>query len=137
MTYATSRVLNQRQLTAVERIGDILLPRNGDFPAFSETGCLSHIDTVLAPSHPQDIKDLKIVLSLLGTLPIPLLKGFLTLLGYGERLPKILGSQLKLLEFGLRGIVFSLYYSGKGSVYKPDSGVYTVMDYQVHCAPDA
>ena len=133
----TSRYLNQRQLGAVSRIGNILVPAGDGFPSFSESGSLYNIDVMLAPTPKADLQSLKIVLSLLSFLPDSALHWLLKKLQSADAMPAwsdMLASQLRLLLFGLKGIVFTLYYSGQGDPYHPNN-VYEVMDYQVSCSP--
>ncbi|WP_281645970.1 hypothetical protein [Parendozoicomonas sp. Alg238-R29] len=137
-TYTTSQHLNQRQLQAVCRIGDIMVPSDNDFPSFSESGCLYNIDTMLEPTPESDLKSLKLVLTLLSFLPLSALRWLLESLQKADNMPKwsdALASQLRLLLFGLRGIVFTLYYAGQGNPYRPNR-VHHVMDYHVSCKPD-
>ena len=138
MSYVTSRHLNQRQLHTITTIGDMFVPAAHSFPSFSESGCLFHIDTALAPTPADDLKQLKLVLTLMSFLPQKVLHWLLQKLDVGECMPAwadFIGAQLRLLLFGLRGIIFSLYYSGQGNPYQPNR-VFEVMDYHVSCQPD-
>ena len=130
-----SRYLNHRQLNTIERIGNIMVPAHGKFPSFSESGCLYHIDTLLQPAPIDDRNSLKTVLTILSWLPDSILCWLLHRLEHADAVPGPIGTQLRLLSFGLKGTVFSLYYSGLGS---PDncSTVYAALNYQVHCQPD-
>ena len=133
----TSCYLNQRQLNTVSRIGNILVPAGNGFPAFSESGCLYNIDVMLAPTPKADLQSLKIVLSLLSFLPDSALHWLLKKLQSADAMPAwsdILASQLRLLLFGLKGIVFTLYYSGQGDPYHSNT-IYEVIGYQVSCSP--
>ena len=132
---ANSVYFNPRQLGALKRIGDVLLPAGGDFPAFSHTGALAHIDEMMAPAHPDDIRDLKTVLLLLSLMPTPVLAFLLRrcMAAHGQN--HWLSVPLRQLDIGLRGIVYSLYYAnqcgedGQGTVF-------AAMDYQLHCTAD-
>ena len=134
MSYMISRHLNRRQLKTMERLGNILLPGYNNLPSFSETGCLFHIDTVLETS-PDDTHTLKTVLSVLSYLPDSALRWVLLRLETAGQLSGWPGAQLRLLLLGIKGIVFSLYYSGHGS---PNStcNVQQIIGYRVHCRPD-
>ncbi|CAM3735007.1 hypothetical protein [Parendozoicomonas haliclonae] len=138
--YTTSRYLNQRQLSALTRIGDIFVPGGQGFQSFSESGSLYNVDIVLAPTPKDDLVAMKWVLTIFSVFNTKVLGWLLNQLDKaGQAMPAwadLLGSQLRLLVFGLRGIIFSLYYSGQGSPYHPNR-VYEVMDYQVHCQPDS
>lgn len=102
-----SQFLRPRELSALERIGDLMLPGDSEFPSFSQTGCIAFIDDLLRFMDPKDRDDLKTLLKVLSFLPSPLLRVFL----------KICQTRwtptLRMVELGLRGLVLSLYYSNK------------------------
>ncbi|MCL6269410.1 hypothetical protein M3P05_05555 [Sansalvadorimonas sp. 2012CJ34-2] len=146
MSYAVSEVLSPRQIATVERIGNILLPPHSELPAFSETGCLYHVDTILRASSKDDLQSLKTVLTVLSFLPDTVLCWLLArlevanLFSPGSSLPDwiradLVTAQFRLLLLGLKGLVFTLYYSGQGSPYK-NSRVHEALGYRVHCQPD-
>ncbi|MTI14563.1 hypothetical protein [Sansalvadorimonas verongulae] len=135
---ATSRYLNQRQLCTINRIGNLFVPAGNNFPSFSESGCLYNIDDVLALTPEWDRQSLKRVLSILSICPNAALSWLLKTLQSADSMPTwsdVLTSQLRLLLFGLRGMIFTLYYSGQGNPYQPNR-VYEAMDYHVSCTPD-
>ena len=135
---ATSRHLNQRQLHTINRIGNLLVPAGSDFPSFSESGCLYNIDDILEPTPAGDRQSLKLVLTLLSVWPDGALNWLLKKLQAADNMPiwsDALASHLRLLLLGLRGMVFTLYYSGQGNPYQPNR-IYEVMDYHVSCTPD-
>lgn len=130
-----SAYFSPRQLGALNRIGDVLLPANGDFPAFSHTGALAHIDEMMAPAHPDDIRDLKAVLLLLSFMPAAVLAFLLRRCMAAHSQSHALAVPLRQLDIGLRGIVYSLYYAnqcGEGQT----ATVFAAIDYQLHCAAD-
>ena len=43
-----SKILTKPALSTISRMGDIMLPKTQDFPSFSETGCIEHIDDIIA-----------------------------------------------------------------------------------------
>ncbi|MCS7197760.1 MAG: hypothetical protein NZ930_03655 [Candidatus Bipolaricaulota bacterium] len=102
-----SQFLGPRELSALERIGDLMLPGDSEFPSFSQTGCIAFIDDLLCFMNPKDRDDLKNLLRVLSFLPSPLLRAFLRLC-QTHRTPT-----LRMVELGLKGLVMSLYYSNK------------------------
>ncbi len=112
---ARSTVLNQKHLTALNRIGDILLPRNGEHPSFSELGCIQHIDLLVTHAPEEDMKDLKGLLDVLYFLPGFLLRLVVWISQSGQSLPNPLGTLCRKLDIAFRSILFGLYYSGKCS----------------------
>ena len=113
---SATKHMQSRHLLALQKIGDIYCPTHKDLPSFSELGVIEHIDQVVGPLPPNDLKDLKLLLFLLSFLPSFLLKGFVWLVERAPSFPTALGAVLRMIRFGLRGIILSLYYSGlKGS----------------------
>ncbi|MCL6642099.1 MAG: hypothetical protein K6T71_02090 [Candidatus Bipolaricaulota bacterium] len=102
-----SQVLGPRELAALERIGDLMLPGDSDLPAFSQTGCIAFVDDLLRSMDPKDRDDVKTLLKILSLLPSPLLRAFVTLCQTRWT------STLRMIELGLKGLVMSLYYSNK------------------------
>ncbi len=108
-----SEYFNQAALKGLNRIGDILIPGGGDFPSFSEFNCIEHVDDLLAYAPPEDVKDLGMVLMLLSYLPKSLLLRLVKSLAKAPDKKGGLGILFRQLNLGIRGIVFSLYYSEK------------------------
>ena len=113
-----SHYFDSRQLKVIEQIGDIYCPSNSPLPSFSELGAIEHIDLVIADLPEGDRKDLGLLLVVLSFCPRFFLVGLVALLEKAGGFPRFLAMPFLLLRFGLRGIVFSLYYSGlKGERY--------------------
>lgn len=103
--------LNYFQKAALNRLGDIMCPRNGEFPSFSELDCVHHAHIVLDEIPEQDLKDLKLLLFALWFLPTPFMRIFLSCLDKMKEMGGEVGTLVRMLQFGLRGIAFALYYS--------------------------
>lgn len=112
MTMASS-FLSASQLNALSKIGDIYLPGDGEFPSFSELGCLAHVDDMLQHTDADDLKKLQLLLSVLDWLPASFLSWSIVKADGAYLKTGPLPSLLRELEFGLGGIVKSLYFSGR------------------------
>lgn len=88
-----------------------MCPRNGEFPSFSDLDCVHHAPIILNEIPAQDLKDLKLLLFVLWFLPTPLMRIFLMCLEKMKDMNGELGTLIRMLQFGLRGIAFALYYS--------------------------
>lgn len=102
-----------RAVRTLVRIGDIMAPSGAGFPSFSETGSIQHFDDILRHLPPQDRQDLHTLLVVLSFLPRKGLKVFLYLLDRSSGVPGPLGAILRVVHLGLRGLVWTLYYSNK------------------------
>lgn len=117
-----SKLFSKSALNGLNRIGDIIAPKNGEFPAYSETGCIEHIDDVAGYAPPNDIKDLGMVLSILSFMPSFVLKWLVNKMTESHQQEGGLSDVFRMLDFGLKGIIFGTYYSGKvGKNYKGKS----------------
>lgn len=109
---AKSDYVSQSQLRVINRVGECFMPRNGEHPSFSELGCVQHADLFLANVVEEDLKDLKLLLSLLSVLP-----GFVTcavvwVSQNGKGWVEPFGTLARKLDYGLRSLALGLYYSG-------------------------
>lgn len=136
MKLGASEFFTVKQLQAIEKIGDIIVPANGSFPSFSQTGCIEQIDTVMSPAHEEDIKLLGILLYVLRYTPAPLIRGLLNLMGKAERMPRWLAPLFRLLNVSLNGIVYSLYYSNMTRASYVGPRPFDAIDYEIYCEPD-
>lgn len=109
----TSKYLSNSALKAINRIGDLMIPRNGEFPAFSEVGGLEYIDDLVSYAPPADIKDLNLVLTILSFMPTFVLRWVLGKMETSMENTGPLGPIFRMLDVGLRGLIFSCYYTEK------------------------
>src|SRR4029077_14672193 len=94
--------LSKRQEASLERIGDIMAPKGEGFPAFSETGCVAHVDRVLAATPADDVTGLRILLAVLSFFPRGLLLWFLNLVQRDDRAPGFLAPAFRNIHLGLK-----------------------------------
>lgn len=107
-----SQQLNSLQQSALNRLGDVLCPAYDDYPSFSQLDVVHHADIVLDELPETDLKDLKLLLTVLFFLPSPLMVLMMKLLERLKGMNGPVGTLVRMLLFGLRGISFALYYSG-------------------------
>ena len=136
MSLGASSLFSRRQLNGLIRIGDLMLPANGRFPAFSQTGCVERIDDLMGTAHPDDIRDLGLLLLVFNYLPTVMLRWILQLIDKTEQMPSFIAPLFRTLNIGIKGVVLSLYYSGYSRVTYQGPSALDAIDYQVHCAPD-
>lgn len=113
MSGGRSTVFSERELRVLERIGDIMLPRHGDRPSFSELGCIEHVDSVVVYAPEDDIGSLRAVLRVLSVCPLVVVRGVVWACHHADRFPGAVAPPLRLLKMAFRGILGTLYYSGK------------------------
>ncbi len=130
-----SEILNPRALRALERLGDLIVPRVGKLPAFSELGCIEYVDSVLSYAPPEDSASLRTLLNVLYFAPSFLLRYLIRAMANPDRYPKFIATNLRLVDMGVRGVVLSLYYSGRTSAEYRGQTPHELMGYEVHRVP--
>ena len=105
-----SKHLNSLQVKGLNKLGDRMLPGEGDLASFAGSGCASEADRILDHMPAKDLGDLKLLLALMGVLPGIMIAGFLALLekspGWGAW-----AAPLRFVRIGVRGLIMTLYYS--------------------------
>jgi hypothetical protein len=101
-------------LKGLNRIGDVFIPGEGDLPSFSEFNGIEHVDDVIAYTPEEDIASLNMVLSIFSILPEGMLRWAADQMVAASYRDGLLDGLLRQLNIGLKGIMFSCYYSGKG-----------------------
>ena len=127
-----SKYFNKSALKAISRMGDIMIPRSEEFPSFSDTGCIEHIDDFLAYSPESDLKDLNMILSLISLFPDAMLGWLINKMSASHKNNGGLSSLFRQLDFGMRGIIFSCYYSNKTGKGFKGKKPFEVIDYQLN-----
>ena len=126
-----SRFMSPIQFRGLNRLGDAFIPGDGELPSFSACGCAEHVDRVLGPMPEEDRKDLLMLLGILSMFPVFVLRMFWWLLEASRWIPTPVGSFLRFLRTGLKGLVVTLYYSGETGAGYTGPSSYSVLDYKV------
>jgi hypothetical protein len=106
-----SKFLTEREIAGILNLGDVFIPGEGELPPFSKSNGIGEVDRVMAYVPPQDLKDLKMLLGILGLMPAFVSRLLIWVTEKGRDLPSPVGDVLRLIRIGLRGVVFSLYYA--------------------------
>ncbi len=126
-----SAILSGRQAAALERIGDLMCPGGESFPAYSETGCIAHVDPILRAVPPDDVAGLKILLSVLSFLPRAPLRAFLRLVQKDPGDRGLLAGPFRNIDLGLKGLVMSTYYSNRTGEGYRGPRVHEAIDFEI------
>lgn len=94
------------------RAGDILLPGDRQFPSFSEANLLANLPRIMDEMYADDREGFKALTMALGLLPSPLARLILWIAAHDRFFPGVLGALLRQIHVGVRGVIFTLYYSG-------------------------
>ncbi len=114
-----SNHISPAAVKGLARIGDILCPGDDYFPSYSKLGCVEHVDIALEHAPAADIKDLGLLLSILSFMPRFVLHWLVKQMADSHDSESALSTTFRQLDFGLRGIIFGTYYSGRsGQAYR-------------------
>lgn len=128
--------LNSLQSAALNRLGNVLCPAYQEYPSFSELDVVHHADIVLNELPEGDLKDLKLLLLVLFFVPAPLMRLMMVTLEKMKEMDGGLGTLVRMLLFGLRGLTFALYYSGlRGPKAKVKMTPVDVVGFEVKVLP--
>jgi aldehyde dehydrogenase (NAD+) len=108
----TPETLTRAQLAGLLKLGDVMIPGDGDMPSFSASGCARHADRMIAHMNDADREGVTVLLGIFRFLPRPAVRGILRLTERHAAFPDAIASPLRMLNIGLKGTVMTLYYSG-------------------------
>ncbi len=105
-----TRCLSSRELKGFLKVADIMACGDEEFPKFSNTDFYKKVDYILEELPKEDYEGIKLLFNIFSFLPIFLITFFVNLTEnpFG---PAILKSNLYKINSGLKGIVFTVYYS--------------------------
>lgn len=129
---ANSRYLGGRALLGLEKVGDAMMPGDGEFPSFSGLGAIAHVDDIMEHVHAEDLGALNMLLTVLSFLPAPLIEGFVRLLEFGITQRGAAGGFFRQVHTGLRSVIVTLYFSGKAGPGYSGKTPLDVIDYHVN-----
>ncbi len=121
-------VVTERQIRALNRIGNIVLPKNEPFPSFEETGCARYLGRVLANAYAHDRKDMLFLLNVLAFMPGFVLKFLVRKMEASEKS----GTLFRKLNFGLKGVLYTLYYSEWVEEHYAGTAPVRIIGYKIH-----
>lgn len=107
-----SKYLTPAAIKGLNKIGNIYMPDYDGFPSFTRLGCAESVDRVLEDIPASDREGLGLLFTLFSFTPSFLLGFFFSILERVGNRPFMGGSAFRQIRFGVRGILFSLYYSG-------------------------
>lgn len=135
---SVSNYFSQNQLKGLLKVGDIIVPATNRLPSFSQSGCVEHIDRMLAYLSSDDLSGLRMVFSALRWSPRWSIHLLLKACKYNQWFPGPIGAGLRMLEIGIKGAIVSPYYADLTSKTYTGPKVFDVIgwDAKVHEADD-
>lgn len=136
MNIPASNYLSARAMRGLNKLGDIVAPGFENMPKFSDTGCILYVDEIMEVTKKADVDSLNILLAVIDIMPKAFTRMLLWLGAQNDKVPDLIGSALRLLDIGLRGVIISLYYSSLSAPEFEGESVHQAMGYEVQCEPD-
>lgn len=102
--------LSRNQLKGLNKLGDVVIPGDQDLPKFSFTGLAKHYPRIMSYMNTDDLNSLKMVLSIFAFIPSIFIDLILKL-SEKARGDGFIASNLRLVNTGFKGVIFTLYYS--------------------------
>lgn len=104
-------ILTPKATRGMEKAGDLLVPGTEGLPSFSQSGLIREADRMLAYLPGGDRKKLVDLAELFAWLPSWAIAALFWLAGHASRFPDPVGSLLRQLDLGVKGFLYTLYYS--------------------------
>lgn len=113
--------LSNRAVKGLVKVGNVLCPENGEFPKYETVAATNQLDNLVQYAPESDINDLGMVLAIFSFMPMFIIKWIVNLCTNSMTNPSdgVIMATLRQLNMGLRGLVFSTYYS---ELAKPTQG---------------
>lgn len=108
-------ILSPAVWEGLRRLGEAVVPTTGE-PSFREIVREAHAAQAIAALPQKDRQDLLALLAILRWAPVRAIAAGLTLVALLRRVPGPLGRIARLLDLGLRGLVYTLYFSEEESL---------------------
>ncbi len=99
-------------IKGISKIGDIVIPGDRELPSFSETNFIHEFGRISSYMTIEDKEGLKLLTSIFAFTPKTIIKLILKIASYHYLLPFWPAPILRQINLGLRGIIFTMYYSG-------------------------
>jgi acyl-CoA reductase-like NAD-dependent aldehyde dehydrogenase len=98
-------------MKGVLKTGDVIIPGDGDFPRFSDTDFHFQIDRMLEYLPEDDRDGLCLLMGFFAYTPKVFIKLLLLMTDLHDKVPWFLGAPLRMILIGVKGLIFTLYYS--------------------------
>ncbi len=122
-----SKHFNKKQLLGLIKLGDVVIPGDRHLPKFSETEFVLEIDRMLDYMEEEDLEGLKLLMSIFKFTPKVFIRLILQISEYHASTPHFIGTTLRLIKLGLKGIIFTLYYSGIKDTEKNGNRIHRII----------
>ena len=117
-------------LKGLNKVGDIIVPGDQERAAFSQTNFLKDFYRISSYMNADDREGLKILTTILAFTPGFAIRFLLYLSSKNDSFPGIFGSLLRQINFGLKGVVLTLYYTNLDEL--DENSILKTIHYHTH-----
>ena len=107
----SSKYLSETGIKGLIKTGSIIVPGDDIFPSFSKTSFHKQIDRMLDYMEEEDRDGVCLLMSIFYYTPSFLISALLKLTDHNQKFPNLIGAPLRLILIGVKGMIFTLYYS--------------------------
>lgn len=105
-------MIHPLSLKGLLKAGDLLIPGDDQFPKFSKANVIQHLPRIMDEMYEDDREGFKALTMVLGILPVFLVRLIMYCAAQDNKFPGPLGAIMRQIHVGVRGVLFTLYYSG-------------------------
>ena len=103
--------LKRSHLKGLERLGRVVIPQNSDFPSFNEIQAEKYVNRMVDYMYEDDRSSILIILKMLSIMPLFKIRWLMSLIETGSKWKGLAGAPFRMLQIGLKGLIFTVYYS--------------------------
>lgn len=128
-----SKHLNRFQIRGILKAGQVLAPGSQRLPSFSSDYFIHEIDRILEFMTSEDLNGFRFLMTLFSILPPSSIKSLLLFAEKSSYLPNFLQPPFRLINFGVKGVIYTMYYSDTTA----DQKIKTALDWKTKCGPQS
>lgn len=114
-------------LKGLERAGNVIIPGGEGLPSFSQTDFLRHLPRISNYMNEDDREGFKLLTTLMFFMPSPLIRLMMWFTTLHSYFPGPLAAILRQINVGVKGVLFTLYYSNLD-----DGNIFQELHYESH-----
>lgn len=129
---------SNRAIKGICKLGDIFLPENGEFPKYSDVAGTHRLNDLVEYAPKDDFQSLNLVLIIFSFLPNFILKMIANKMVSAMTDPgeNIILTTFRQMNMGIRGLLYSTYYSELTNPNYKGKTPLQVMDYTINRVVD-
>lgn len=104
-------LFSKAHLKGVEKLGRVIIPETTDFPPFRELKAEKYLNRMIDYMYDDDKSAILFLLKLFSVMPLFKIRWTMSLIEKGSRWKGMKGAPFRMLQIGLKGLIFTIYYS--------------------------